>query len=341
MSGKTEHVKVYEDEIRPWLPPQVLDCHVHICLPSHWGPISPDRLAKLWAIEVGDHQSWEEMMRNCSVLFPGIDLSVLAFGHPYREVDTAANNEYVLEGLRDPANRALGLLVTRPQWDADYVERQMRRGFIGIKPYPDLAESASDELSIYDYLPRGHLALMERLGGVVMLHLPRAKRIEDPDNIRELIEICETYPSVKLIVAHIGRAYCLPTAERGLPHLVGCGNLFFDTAANLNPDVFELAIGLFGVERILFGSDLPITMMRGIRSHVGSEYFNYTDGPYSWNTHRQPADVEAQYTYFLYQELRALIQALERLGFEADSMRRIAYTNSAELLRRAVSRPIR
>ncbi len=51
----------------------------------------------------------------------------------------------------------------------------------------------------------------------------------------------------------------------GLPHFADDPGLYFDISANLNADVFHYALGTIGPERLLFGSDLPVTMMRGVR----------------------------------------------------------------------------
>jgi len=162
--------------------------------------------------------------------------------------------------------------------------------------------------------------------------LPRAGRLADPDNIRELTEIAERYPTVRLIVAHIGRAFCLPTARAGLPHFANRPGVYFDTAANLNAEVFEYALDTVGPDRLLFGSDLPITMMRGVREHIGDKYANYTDAPYSWNVSRKSLEEEASYTFYLYEEIRALTRAIERCGLGREAAEKVFCTNSAKLL---------
>ena len=40
-----------------------------------------------------------------------------------------------------------------------------------------------------------------------MLHIPRPGRMKDPVNIGQILEIKREFPNVRLIVAHIGRAY--------------------------------------------------------------------------------------------------------------------------------------
>lgn len=328
MTPDTVSEKVYREELLPWLPPKIIDCHTHAGLAKHMGPVADDRYEAIWALEVATEQSWEVLRSNYRTLFPEQEVRSLVFGWVYKETYIEQNNDYVLQGILDPSNNAAGLLVTRPEFDPEIIAKAMDRGFLGIKPYPDLAQRGGSEVSIYEFLPREHLRLLNERCGILMLHLPRANRIGDPENIRELLEISENYPEVKIITAHIGRAFCLPTAQRGLPHFVNTPNVFFDTSANLNADVFTYALETIGPDRILFGTDLPITMMRGVREHVGERYINYTDGNYSWNTNRKSPEEEARYTYFAYEELKALITAVQRAGLGKQDLEKIMYTNA-------------
>ncbi|MGQ9454315.1 MAG: amidohydrolase family protein [Armatimonadota bacterium] len=324
--------KIYLDELDFWLPERIIDVHVHLALADHVGPISEERKKVNWAYEVGLQQSWEDLQSNLEKLFPSRQVEVVVFGVPLREVDLQKNNQYILGILRDCSSNARGFLVTRPEWDPGIVENALCEGFAGIKPYPDLSNSETTEISIYDFVSRSHLEVLNRHAGVLMLHLPRNERLADPSNIRELREISENYPSIKLVVAHIGRSFCLPTARRGLPFLTGLPSVWYDIAAVMNADVIEYAIKTVGPERLLYGSDLPITLIRGYREHIGDTYVNYTDGDYSWNTNRKSPEIEATYTYYLYQELRALISALRRVGNERTMMRKIMFDNAARLL---------
>jgi len=324
--------RIYEEEIAPWLPPVVFDAHVHVSLPENEGTLSPERKQEMWAAEVAVSQTWDELRANYAAMFPDREVRSLAFGNPYREAATELDNAYVLAGCRDTDSFALA--VTRPQWPGDAIAEMMSEGFVGIKPYPDLAPCGAANASVYDFVPRSQLAVLDSLGGVMMLHLPRPGRLADSDNIREVMGIRRDYPSIRMILAHVGRAYCLPTAMAGLPYLADDAGLYFDISANLNADVFEYALKTVGPERLLFGSDLPITKMRGVREHVDDRYINYTDGPYSWNTNRKSPEQEADYTFYLYEELRALIAAVGRAGMGKAELDQMLYGNAAELLGR-------
>lgn len=324
--------QVYEEKLAPWLPPRIIDFHIHVSLPQHFGDVQPKRCELIWAMEIAKSFSWEELAESCKLLFPRQAISSLVFGGVYQEVDIPANNAYVLDGICKPANCASGLMVTRPEWDASVITDGMSQGFCGIKPYPDLAPQGMDDAGIYDFVPKSHLAALNELGGVMALHLPKKARIADPDNIRELLEISRDYPDVKLVVAHIGRAYCLPTAYHNLEHFRRIPNVYFDIAANLNGDVFRYALDVVGPDRLIYGSDLPVMLMRGVREHVDDKYINYTDGDYTWNTDRKNPDVESSYTFYVYEELIALKQSLDSAGLGADAAEKIMYGNAARLL---------
>lgn len=329
--------RFYEENLAPWLPARILDCHVHVGLGDGAKPISPERYKSMWSLEVGCHQSWRQLRQTYRALFPEQEVSALAFANVYYEIDTDRENDYVLAGILDEANRAQGLYVTRPTTQVADIAHALSKGFIGIKPYPDLFDGVSMEVSIFDFAPREHLEIVNELGGVMMLHLPRAGRLGDPDNIREVIEISEAYPHIRLIVAHIGRAYCLPTAKRGLPALAHYPGIHFDISANVNQDVIEYALEIVGPDRILYGTDIPVMLMRGVREHVGERYIDFTDGPYSWNTNRKSPDEESSYTFYVYEQIRALIQAARRLGYSKDLIEQVMYTNGTRLFGKPVS----
>ena len=79
--------------------------------------------------------------------------------------------------------------------------------------------------------------------------------------LKQLIEIENNYPNIKLIVAHVGRAYCEEDIGNAFEVLSDTKNMLFDFSANCNSFVFEKLIQAVGPKRIVFGSDLPILKM--------------------------------------------------------------------------------
>ena len=58
-----------------------------------------------------------------------------------------------------------------------------------------------------DFFTPDQLKKMDELGAIVMLHIPRHGRLKDPVNIAQIIELKQCFPNIRLIIAHIGRAY--------------------------------------------------------------------------------------------------------------------------------------
>ena len=122
-------------------------------------------------------------------------------------------------------------------------------------------------------------------------------------------------------------------AEPGLAALRDCTTLYHDFAMNLNADVLELALREVGPDRLLYGSDLPVCLMRGVREYDGDAYINYSDGDYTWNTpdRRKPPEIEANYTFYLYEQLRSLKRAAARVGLGQSDVEKVMGLNARTL----------
>ena len=51
------------------------------------------------------------------------------------------------------------------------------------------------------------------------------------------------------------------------------------------------------------------------REWTEREYHNLCREDFTWNTDRRPADEEAEYTLFLYEQMRSILDAMDRHGF--------------------------
>jgi len=324
--------RVFAEEFEGFLPDDIYDTHVHLHLPANGSP-TEEAIAESWASEAPYELGVEQLAEVQRLLFPGRKTRSLVFANPSKWVELPAANAYVAQVMATGAND--GLLVTRPEWPADEVRRLLiEGGFLGLKPYPGLVGGRFDEnVAVDDYLPPHQQALADEMGLIIMLHLPRPERLRDARNQTEVRRMVETHPNLRLIIAHIGRAYTMSFAEPGLQALHDLP-VWWDFAMNLNADVIQLAMEMVGPERLLYGSDLPVALMRGMRRHEGDEYINYSDGDYHWNTpdRRQPPEVEAGYTLYLYEELRAFKQAAQRAGWGAAEAAMVMNGNARKLV---------
>ena len=333
----------WQEHLESWVPACIFDAHTHVNEPRHRVvEMTEEKRRQYWVNEVAEPIGAADAERCYRIVFPGREFSCLAFGHPTLEFDIEASNASLqAECVRRGWYR---LAVVRPQWSADRLARELDQPrVLGVKVYYALIShdpTTRDrhlEASIFDFLPHHQLQVLNERRAWVTLHVPRAARLGHPDNIREIRQIRERHPNIVLVIAHLGRSYTLPHAEESLPHFADDEGLYFDNSAVLNPDVHCLALEVLGPGRILYGTDNPVFYMRGRRRWRGRSYINHTSYPFHFNREREPHEVEARYTLYMYEALRALKQACTARKLSREEIGAIFCGNAQRLLRTVLS----
>jgi len=167
-----------------------------------------------------------------------------------------------------------------------------------------------------------------------VLHISKSERFKSKSNIDTLLDIEQKYPNVKLIVAHIGRAYIPSDAGDAFERLASTQNMRFDFSANTNAEIIRKAIETFGTRRVLFGTDLPIAKMRMYRVEENGTYVNVIPrgayGDVSQDIHMRESD-ESTITNFVYEILRGFRQAATDLTLSKDEIFQIMCENASKL----------
>jgi len=332
----------WAEHLEGWLPKRIIDAHMHVSNAAlRKEPMTEAMRRQFWVNEVADSMDAPTARRCMETVWPGREVTCVALGPPSLAFDVEASNEYVRTECLASGWHALSVLI--PQWTAERVDEELARpGVLGLKPYYSLigrdpnTRDRYQEASIYEFLPHHVLEVADERGAWITLHVPKADRLPHPDNIREVKEIRERYPNIVLVIAHLGRCYTEPHAREGLPPLLDDPGLYFDISAVLNPDVLRLAFELFGPERLLYGTDNPVFYMRGRRQWKGRRYINRTNYPFFFNKEREAPEVEARYTLYMYEALRAIKGVCEDLGLERDAVRAVFHDNAERLIRRVL-----
>lgn len=331
--------KTYQEKIRDFLPARLIDIHTHIWRKSFAVAGQEAGSPAAWADRVAPENALDDLARDYRQMLPRQEVIPLLFGYPSRAVDPQANNAWVREVSR--VSRYPALFLSTPDMPALVLEAEVRLGrFRGLKPYPDFAPPALDakDVSIFDFLPRAHLEVADANRWIVMLHIPRPGRLSDPLNLKQLVEIEKAFPNLRLIVAHLGRAYCPEDLGDALDVLRRTGRLYFDLSANTCSHVMEKMLQAVGNRRILFGSDMPITRMRMGRVCEAGGYVNLVPrgmyGDVSADAHMREVDkAEAgNLTFFLYEEILAFRRAAEALNLSSAQIEDVFFGNAHRLL---------
>ena len=332
----------YRNYLYDFLPERIIDIHTHIWLdrmvePEAKGDIST-KIAS-WPLRVALDNSIEDLLETYQLVFPGKSVLPLIFSNVFDKDNLEEMNAYAAQSAEK--YNLPSLAVTRPDWSGKQFESIIKQGgFLGAKVY--LTFSAGNipvnEICIFDYLPHHQLDILNRHNLIVMLHIPRDKRLRDPLNLKQMIEIENRYPNIKLIIAHVGRAYCSEDVGNAFELLAETENMMFDFSANTNTEVFKKLIDAVGAKRILFGSDMPITRMRMRRICENGTYINIVPkgiyGDVSDDKHmREVESPEAdELTLFIYEQIAAFKEAASSTGLTKSDIENVFYNNSRNLL---------
>ena len=328
----------YDRHLLDFLPARMVDVHTHVWLESAFDQEVEDRGAT-WPHLVASENAIEDLFETYELMFPQQKVRPLIFGSPRRGVVLDRANGYVAKASERHGVPAL--LVSTPAWSAEALEhRVLGGGFLGIKPYLSFAPDhiRTDEITIYDFLPAHHLEVADAHGWIVMLHIPRRARLRDPVNLSQMLEIEPRYPNVRLVIAHIGRAYCREDVGHAFEALRDTERMIFDFSANTNAWVMEQLIRAVDVKRIMFGSDLPILRMRMRRICENGAYVNLVPpglyGDVSDDPHmREVSPEEGQrLSFFMYEELLAFRRAAEATGLGRPELEAIFCGNATRLI---------
>jgi uncharacterized protein len=332
--------RTYEGSLRDFLPERFVDVHTHVWKAEHQR-IGPDAFSRVvsWPARVANDNSVEDLVEGYRLLFPGKSVTPLMFSSVYDADSMPAMNRYVSEcaaRMKFPS-----LIYAHPTWSAAELEKGIKAGkFIGAKVYLNLSPAyiPQKEIRIFDFLPPHQLDVLNRHGWVVMLHIPRDGRLRDPVNLAQMLEIERNWPRVRVIIAHMGRAYCDEDMGDAFKTLSATKNMVFDFSANTNDHVFEAALRTFGPGRCVFGSDMPITRMRMRRHCEGGRYVNvvprglYGDVSADRNMGEADPPQSDTITFFMYEEILAVKRAMERIGLGKSDVEAFFLNNAKRVL---------
>lgn len=332
--------RIYEEELKDFLPQKILDVHTHVWLDKYLDhkPLAPGEVKRTvtWPSLVALDNSIEDLQETYRLMLPGKDVTALMFSNSGRSQQA---NDYVADASRRSGFPAL--YFSAPEESPEEVERQIRKGgFLGIKGYLSLSPKyiPEAEIRIFDFFPKAQLKKMGELGAIVMLHIPRNGRLKDPVNLAQIMEIKQEFPNIRLIIAHIGRAYTKEDVGNAFETLDQAPDLMYDFCANCCEYAITEVIRHAGVKHVMYGTDMPILRMRTRRIEENGTYINlvppglYGDPKQDKHLREVSAEEAEKITFFLYEELLAFKRACKTLGLTKQDVEDIMYNNAHDLI---------
>jgi glutamate-1-semialdehyde 2,1-aminomutase len=222
-------------------------------------------------------------------------------------------------------------MLVHPGMTAEHVEQQVKEhGFLGLKPYRFYASSGDAiNCGITEFMPEHQIAVADRLGLIIMMHVSKRDAIADPDNIRDMVRLSAQYPGVRWILAHCARSYSFWAIEKAARQLRELPNVWFDTSSVCESDAVDALFQGVGADRVMYGSDdIPIGVLRGKYIAYGYAWAYLSETNHSLGlTH-----CDARMTFTRYEQLRATKRAARRMNMSRQQIDALFHDTAADLV---------
>lgn len=323
--------RIWEEELDGFVPARVFDVHTHI---YRWAfNLNPDKENGPYAPSIGRY--FPEVTTELAdavdaALMPGRQMQRLAFPFPFAgQCDFEGSNAYVANEAAKSTDSAALMLVHPGMGEAEILDTLRRTGAIGLKPYLVYATNQDRaEAGITDFLPEHQIALADRLGLIVMMHLSKRRAISDPENISEMLRLSEKYPRVRWILAHCARSYSAWAIEKAASSLRGLPNVWYDTSTVCEADALDALYNGVGVDRVMYGSDDMIGPMRGKYIAFGFAWAFLSES----NHQLSLSHCDGRPTYIRYEQLRAMKRGARQLGLTTAQREALFHDTARDLV---------
>jgi glutamate-1-semialdehyde 2,1-aminomutase len=325
--------RIWEEELDEFVPRRVFDVHTHI---YRWDfNLDPDKENSPYRGLLGTafaNATWELANIVDALLMPGREVHRLSFPFPFpHPCDFDASNTFIAQEVRrDPLSAAL--MLVHPGMTAEHVEEQVERhGFLGFKPYRFYATSGdATNCGLTEFMPEHLIAVADRRRLLIMMHLSKRDAVADPDNIRDLLRLCEKYPKARWILAHCARSYSAWAIEKAAAQLRGLPNVWYDTSSVCESDALDALYTGVGSDRVVYGSDdIPVGVLRGKYIAFGRAWAHLSETNHTLNL----SHCESRMTFTRYEQLRAMRRAAQRLGMTRQQNEALFHDTAASLVR--------
>jgi hypothetical protein len=324
--------RIWEEELDAFVPQRIFDVHTHLYRWAFY--LDPDKDRGPYRALLGTTfaEANRERADVCdNLLMPGREVHRLAFPFPFpHPCDFEASNAFLAgEVNQDP--HSAGLMLVHPGMTAEYAEAEIDRlGLVGFKPYRFYASSGDPvDCPLTDFMPEHLIALADRRGLLIMMHLSKRDAVADPDNLRDLLRLSEKYPGALWVLAHCARSYSAWAIEKAARHLRDLPNVWYDTSSVCESDALDALYTGVGAERIMYGSDdLPVGMLRGKYVAFGRAWAYLSETNHALDlSHCDP-----RMTFTRYEQLRAMRRAARRLGMTPRQTEALFHDTAAALV---------
>lgn len=326
----------YINEVSPLLPGEVLDFHTHIWKSENWK-------SKPWETEndggkymvTTENYPPETLLADGRNSFPDKRYEAVIFGYPTPVVDLAKDSRYVADAAKK-YDKFFPLVLAGKSFNLtrEQIHSQLSSGgFWGYKVFLNWLGNDYADIGIEDMLGEAEMSLANEYRLIVMLHVPRAGRLADPEIQKGVVTLAKEYPNAQIVLAHCGRCYLPSEMKRAIGSLKQLDNVSMDTSMVMDSLTLQIAMEAIGPERLLYGSDFPVAAMKGRRVRVMDHWVDVVLDEYPESAYRAMSD-DIRATYMAVEIAVAVCEAAAQVGITDNQRISIFHANGMKLLNR-------
>ena len=317
---REEDYKLFDEKISNFIPDEIFDAHAHWYDTKHFCNQSDS----FEYPEVG----YQNMKNSLDHWMRSRDYNGLYFPFPIKNLNCCEANGFLEKELNHrPLSR--GLMMIRPDDEPDFVEQQIRgKRFSGFKVYHIFANRDDTfQADQGEFLPEWAWEIANRHGLWITMHMVQKKALSEHSNWKYIRGHCIKYPDVRLILAHAARGFNGSHTWDAIEKIKDLDNVFFDSSAVCEPVALEAILRATGTTRLMYGSDFPVSQLRGKVVSVGDGFMWFYDHNTDWSgwQHGTPNLVGLE-------SLLALKQASRSVCLKESDLERIFSINAKQLL---------
>ncbi|MDD3840869.1 MAG: aminotransferase class III-fold pyridoxal phosphate-dependent enzyme, partial [Clostridia bacterium] len=245
--------------------------------------------------------------------------------------DVQKCNDYLIEQLKGQTT-SKGLILISPHMTRKEAEKYLENSqIVGLKPYHLLSDKKpTNQADISEYLPDWAWGLADEYEAIIMLHLVKDGALSDVKNQKEIMDKCKKYPNMKLVLAHGGRGFNFYNTIKGIKSLSGLQNVWFDVSGICESESITAILNEFGPQKLMWGSDFPISQIRGRCVTVGDGFAWLQKDTVNWEFSSIGGNPNPILVGI--ESLRALKQACEQFCANEQDIQDIFCSNGMRLL---------
>ena len=343
--------EIYANEIRFFLPQKIIDFHTHVCLEEHVQESHAKYKEGQDPTYYNNYEGWlypltiEKLLETNKTIYAGKEVMVLCLPLPFHLFDAKSMNQYIRDCIKKQNVFGLAAPVYNRTQDLD--ELIEWGGFRGFKTFCDLPNKTygDNSINLGDLAKSEMMEVADKRSLIVVIHLPKSKRIADPENIKEIRKLATKYPDANIILAHMGRSFCPEVLQVGLKRLGKLDNVFLDTSGVTEEEVFRFGMEEWGIDKVTFGTDSPISFLRAKRPCLRDKFHLQKSGMSLWYVkenvpwitpeERKAYEKEAdQIILYAYNQILGIKKAAMKLGLGRRDVEKIFFRNAEKLLAR-------